>query len=62
MEFKDWMQNGHGYPPSASKFEPKKKFVPAQIPNIIFDKPEYIVDDGSRNPIPKFPLNDRILD
>lgn len=42
MDFKDWMQNGNGYPPSSEKLMPKKK-----VAGPVLD-PADLVLDGSR--------------
>lgn len=57
IEFKKWMQNGDGYPPSAQKLEPKKKTVPP-----IFDKPEDKVYDGTRFLTPPYHYDTKIID
>lgn len=51
MEYKDWMQNGQGYPPSFSKIEEKRK---AKLPKVV-ELSDFVVD-GSRDRLDQSPV------
>ncbi len=60
MEFKDWMQNGNGYPPSYAKLIPKVNQV-LNIPlgDVVVDG---LINRPEPEPKPKLPISPRTYD
>ena len=71
MQFKDWMQNGNGYPPSYEKLKPSEAptAINISLKDVIVDGcvppsfPPFVPppDDGPYDG-PKYPINPRIID
>ncbi len=67
MDFKDWMQNGNGYPPSSRKIEENKKADKNSIKDILetpipqVKRGVVFYDDGGK-PSKPLPFNDKLVD